>query len=495
MKTRSGQAALYLVMVLFAIAVLMLVNVNAFLAVRAKNRMMNAVDQAAIAVAKSQGALLNRIGELNVLRLRAAVLGQEEPVELEAEQRRLAFLGPVRALARANAVAADWGCASGDSPDAADGFRDHLDEIKSDFELYPEDRDNFWGEDLWRTYAAELSSALDGNPAVLPGYMEMVNPGASGLFANHAFYDVIAAKAWCWFTVGNNRQYLEQDPAQLEPAEIRPAAVPENSEVFSLHVTYKGWLDTAWASEYVSGEGFNARWTNFVCQVTGLSEGDFAGNSTAADWSRKWAFYDCIEADPHRYDNPDKYPWKKWSERKTLEGPEPFTPDTFPIAGTVRPEYDITGCFASCMMLGHIPQLQWKDGNASDRTMLVTAEAKPLGTVEDHLNGGGAAPVTAYCGFIAPSRPGERIFTEAQLVLMGSVPRSPGVSMEPAWYDHLKHHSPQDPALSGCGYCFLWRQWASLRDSAREWLRQNEDSCRAKGGDGPAMKGGYEYAH
>lgn len=473
MKTRSGQAALYLVMVLFAIAVLMLVNVNAFLAVRAKNRMMNAVDQATIAVAKSQGALLNRIGELNVLRLRAAVLGQEEPVELEAEQRRLAFLGPVRALARANAVAADWGCASGDSPDAADGFRDHLDEIKSDFELYPEDRDNFLGEDLWRTYAAELSSALDGNPAVLPGYMEMVNPGASGLFANHAFYDVIAAKAWCWFTVGNNRQYLEQDPAQLEPSMLQPATVPENSEVFSLHVTYKGWLDTAWASEYVSGDGFNARWTNFVCQVTGLSEKDFAPGSTAADPTRQWAFYDDT--------------WSLWSTT--------FNPDRFPIAGTVRPEYDVAGCVASCMMIGRIPQMQWKDGNASDRTMLVTAEAKPLGTVEDHLNGGGAAPVTAYCGFIAPSRPGERIFTEAQLVLMGSVPRSPGVSMEPAWYDHLKHHSPQDPVLSGCGYCSLWRQWASLRDFAREWLRQNEDSCRAKGGDGPAMKGGYEYAH
>ena len=62
MRARSGQAVLYLVMVLLALAVLMMVNVNAFLAVRSKNRMMNAVDEAAIAAAKHQGFLLNEIG-------------------------------------------------------------------------------------------------------------------------------------------------------------------------------------------------------------------------------------------------------------------------------------------------------------------------------------------------------------------------------------------------------------------------------------------------
>ena len=61
MKARNGQVALYLVMALLAIAVLMLVNVNAFLAVRSKNRMMNAVDEATIAAAKHQGYLLNEI--------------------------------------------------------------------------------------------------------------------------------------------------------------------------------------------------------------------------------------------------------------------------------------------------------------------------------------------------------------------------------------------------------------------------------------------------
>ena len=76
MRARNGQVALYLVMVLLAIAVLMVVNVNAFLAVRSKNRMMNAVDGAALAAAKYQGALLNEVGRMNVEHLRAAVLGE-----------------------------------------------------------------------------------------------------------------------------------------------------------------------------------------------------------------------------------------------------------------------------------------------------------------------------------------------------------------------------------------------------------------------------------
>jgi len=473
-KARHGQIALYLAMVILAIAVLMIVNVNAFLAVRCKNRMMNAVDEAALAAAKFQGALLNEVGRMNVEHLRAAIRGEpwtdaagnDRMVELK----RMVFLDPVKAIGAANAAARDWGYESGDIPKALSGFLDHIAEIKGNPDLYGGSSD--WGENLWLRYAAALQSALSGSPAVLPSYMEMINPGASGLFANSAFYDVIAAKAWCWFTVGNNAQYLEMNPAQLAPPEIYPVEVPENSEVFSLHVTYKGWLDSDWKDEYDAGSGFSERWTNFVCQVTGLTPEDFSPYSTAADPTEVWAFYDGN--------------WKKWSTT--------FNPDNFPIAGSVRPEYDVAGCFASCMMLGHIQQLRRDDTTESVSTTLITAEAKPIGCVEGP--DGGAAPVTAYGSFIAPSRPGGRIFTEAQLVLMGSVPRSPGVSMAPDWYEHIKKHSPEKPS-PGCGYCKLWAQWLqpSFRKEAQSWLSHNKESCRPKGGGGPVQKGGYEYAH
>lgn len=472
MKGRNGQVALYLVMVLLAIAVLMVVNINAFLAVRSKNRMMNAVDGAAIAAAKFQGALLNEVGRMNVEHLRAAVLGEpwtdaagENP---EIRLRELTLLRPVEAIRISNEAAADWGFARGDSPRAAEGFADHIQEILQNPDLYPP-ADG--GINLWHIYAEKLAAALSGNPAVLPNYMEMVNPGSSGLFASSAFYDVLAAKAWCWFSIGDHAQYLDEDPSQVEPYEVTPVEVPENSEVYSLHVAYGTWMDSGWADEW-RGTGFSETWTNFVLKVTGLES--FATNSYAASETEVWAFYD---------DN-----WRTWSTT--------YNPDDFPIAGTIRPEYDVAGCVASCMMLGNIQQIREDEGRGQvdGNSILVTAEAKPIGTVEG-LDGG-TAPVTAYNRFIAPSRSGERIFTEAQLVLMGSVPRSPGCSMEPDWYEHVKKHVPGSPS-PGCGYCKLWSEWSNpaFRSSIRSWLQQNAESCRAGGGEGKVEKGGYPYAH
>ena len=474
MKARRGQVAIYLALVLVALALLMVANVNVFLAVRSKNRMMNAVDEAAIAAAKHQGYLLNAIGQMNVEHLKAAVLGEpwtdDEGVSKEVQMRKLAFLDPVDAIGKANDAAAEWGYRDGAEPRALEGFRDHISEILNNPDLYPP---TDGGENLWHVYADKLASALGGSPAVLPGYMEMVNPGSSGLFANHGFYDVLAAKAWCWFSIGNNAQYLDGDPSQIEPYEVIPVEVPENSEVFSLHITYKTWMDSEWREEW-RGSGFSEKWTNFVSQVTGILPPFTNENCYVASPTEVWAFYDDM--------------WRTWSTT--------YNPDDFPIAGTIKPEYDVAGCVASCMMLGHIQQLGKDDEKReSDKTILVTAEAKPLGTVED-LEGGGRAPVTAYNRFIAASRPYEKIFTEAQLVLMGSVPRSPGCSMEPGWYDHVKKHSPQQPG-AGCGYCRRWAEWSepSFRAQIRSWLQQNADSCRSGGGGGKVEKGGYPYAH
>ena len=468
---RRGQVAIYLLLVLVAIAVLMFANVNMFLAVRAKNRMMNAVDEGAIAAAKLQGELLNRIGQLNVERLRAAVLAEPEAEATVAaklaEMRRLALFGPIDGIVRAGDTAAAWGYPEGELSDAMNGFYDHISEIRNNPEFYPPGEHNVWG-----AYADALARALGGNPAVLPAYMEMVHPGATGLFANQSFYSVLAAKAWCWFTVGNNAALLDSDPSSMMAPEINPVEVPENSEVFSLHLTFGGWMDSEWAEEW-RGDGFSAKWTNFVCQVTGLAPEDFSKHSTAADPDQVWAFYDGN--------------WKTWSTT--------FNPDNLPIAGRLKPEYDIAGCVAACMMVGYIPQIAEEDGSEQSKRMLVTADAKPFGFVES-VEDGGRVPVTDYGRFVAASRPGERIFTEAQLVLVGTVPRSPGVAMESHWYEHVKKHSPQH-LDSSCSYCKLWREWSqeSFRRSIRSWLEANRGSCRPKGGPGPVMKGGYEYAH
>jgi len=473
-KMRRGQVALYLVLVLLAVAVLVFVCFNTFLAVRSKNRMMNAVDEAAITVARYQGYLLNEVGKANVEHLRDAIRGTNRDYWADDSNggsdapnglvrlRELVLFGPLAALEKANAVARDW-YPDETTVDAQElsGFLDHLSEIEGNPDVYSSDGG------LWMRYAQALRTAVSSASCVLPGYMELARPTASGLFAAHSFYDVLAAKAWCWFTVGNNSQYLEAGAMSSEAFELGPVAAPENSEVFSLHVAFKTWAESPW------GDSFDADWTNFVCQVTGLSPKDFSSRSYVTDPDQVWAFYD---------DN-----WSRWSAT--------FNPDRFPIVGSVRPEYDVAGCVASCALVAGLSRMETKDDEVTFlRRMRVTAEAKPLGTVRG-LDGATRAPVTAYNRFVASSHPDRQIFTEAQLVLMGAVPRSPGVSMESGWYEHVLHHG-QEPSV-GCGYCTLWRRWCdpSFRATIQDWLRRNSESCHPSGSCEKCERGGYEYAH
>ena len=114
MKAERGQVALYLAMVLVAVMVLALMNVGAFLAVRAKNHAMNAGDAAALAAARRQGELLNEIGRLNLRHAEAdyrelckppGERDWSESAEIVHRQRRIAFLGPLDCLRVANEAA------------------------------------------------------------------------------------------------------------------------------------------------------------------------------------------------------------------------------------------------------------------------------------------------------------------------------------------------------------------------------------------------------
>lgn len=477
MTARRGQAILYLVLVLVVLALLMVMNVGAFLAVRSKNRLMNAVDAAAIAVAKHQGELLNELGRMNVRHLRSLVDPRIEWTEADvARMRELAVFGPLDGIPRANAAAADWGYPEPrEDDDVARCLRSHVREIVDEYctapDLYPEYRDGQWAD-----YAARLSALLSGGLVVAPGFLETANAWSQDPLLSLAFYDAIAARAWCWFGIGNRSRYFDMDHQTMPRPVGQEAKVQENSEVYSIHVTFKTWLESRWAEEYTPGAGFSERWTNFVCQVSGCTREELAASPRAGDPSEVWAFYDDY--------------WGRWSRT--------FTPDEYPIAGGVKPEYDVAGCVASCLMVGDVQRLVGRNDEVSSRAMEVTAEAKPLGTVVD-LDGA-VAPVTAYDFFIAPSRPGERIFTEAQLVLMHAVPRAPGVSLSPAWYDHVKDHLPRyfehGPTANGCFYCrqlVLWEDPA-FRAAARNWLTANGDSCRSGSGPG-TERGGYDWAH
>lgn len=482
MKARHGQVAVYLVLVLVAIAIFMLMNVGAFLAVRAKNRMMNAIDESTIAVARHQGGLLNELGRLNVKHLRSLIVGFDETwtEEDEAEMRYIAMFRPLEAIELSQKIAADWGFEGGEEDDVLlDELRAHLGEILNDYcgnpDLYPE---AFEGQ--WRTYAARLEEALNKGLTVCPAYMETANAWSQEPLLCEAFYDAIDTGIrigkWCWFRLGGRSRYFNWDSSSMLRPEFATPRVQENSEIYSLHVTFRTWMDSAWANEYVTGAGFSDRWTNFVCQVTGCTREQLRLSPAVADPSVVWAFYD------------DR--WDRWSRT--------FNPEEYPLAGSVKPEYDVAGCSASCIMRGRVPRLLGRDGE-SDRIVDAYATAKPFGTVETAEEG--LLPVTAFNSFIAPSHPDERIFTEAQLVVMYSVPHDPGIGLSPEWYRHVKDHLPlyftQGPdGGNGCRYCRLLSRWEdpALRAKGREWLVTDGESCEV--GSGPGReKGGYDWGN
>ena len=150
---RRGQVAIYLLMVLVALFLVALLNVDVFDVVRGKNRVQNGGDAAALAAARKQGRLLNEIGKLNIAHLVAAAQDDAAACEeLAMVQRRLALLGPVEALRLANHAAKKNGMEVRDEFAAI--LREHVKDIRlvysggtnEEGEPYPEPYPGAWTE-------------------------------------------------------------------------------------------------------------------------------------------------------------------------------------------------------------------------------------------------------------------------------------------------------------------------------------------------------------
>ena len=175
MEARRGQVAIFLIMTLVVIFLLALLNVDAFVAVRTKNRLQNGGDAAAIAAARRQGELINEIGRLNAAHIVAAVHDDaracEEAVLL---QRHLALLGPVDALRRANEAALKNRMEVRDEFSAI--LREHVAAIRTvysggggDGEPYPEPFPGAWTE-----YATAIDNVISGGLATGPDNVEFL---------------------------------------------------------------------------------------------------------------------------------------------------------------------------------------------------------------------------------------------------------------------------------------------------------------------------------
>ena len=462
MKARRGQIAILLAAALLAVVVLAVMNVSVFLAVRAKNRAMNSGDAAALAVARHQGDLLNRIGRLNIEHLKALLDGDLEKCDaIMREQRRLCFLGPLEGL-NIGSVAAS---ANGASRDSAEGMRrillDHVNEVRlvfaNDSELYPPPWDGAWGEyaDILESYVGTLGPDFIAGP----DNVEFADAWECFPLLKKQFYNAIASRSWCWFRF-NGEWLLDRDSRTMPRPDFSVRRSCDNCEVYPLHLEFRpiGEMDP--------------EWRRILARLADREPDDMARfESAISSPAQEWAFFDGM--------------WRTWWEI------DPFGENRFPVSGSVKDEYNVRGCAALCRVMSDYGNLV--DGG-SGRASWVGA-AKPFGTVEN-MNGEIAA-VTALKGFVTPA------FTDVRLMPVDSVGGADLATADVDWCDHVRKHLPvyyrHGPfsAPSDCWWCDQLRAWESamFRAGGRSWLKHNSHSCVRPLQGGYSGVGGTPHGH
>ena len=466
MTARRGQVALYLVVVLVALTILMLANVGAFLAVRAKNHAMNAGDAAALAAARRQGELLNEIGRLNLRHAEAEWVGDwERALEIVKEQRRIAFLGPLDCVRAANEAAKANGAV--ENPEFSEILRRHISDISTKYmpnpDLYPEP----W-EGAWQEYAAELSSVVGGGLAAGPDNIEFLDAIECFPLTSKSFYSMIEGESWCKLVVAGITWLLDMDLHNLPQPTYGTAAAIVNCEVCPLHLKAHVPLVSP-----VHDEALRAV---FVRNGASFPEDDEENDYPAKD--------------PRPIDDPSRvyflYDESRWCEWSSF-----ITRANLPLVGTVKPEFDVKGCASVFRVVENIPQML----SESTRRGSWNAAAKPFGTIAASSD---RSIVTddAAKGMVLPA------FEAVRLVPLALADDKDLCTADVAWLDHVREHVPRlltdgaDGLSASCRYCSLLKKWndPDFRARAAEWIAANAETC-LRGTGGPGSSGGTSYAH
>jgi len=473
MKARRGQVALYLVATLVAICILVMMNVGIFLSVSARNKAMNAGDAASLAVAKHQGELLNRIGELNRRHVRL-LLGMDDAggdvlqqcADLVLEQKRLCFLGPLEGIGIGSRAALD----NGVEKEPTGGMRKILEDHLLDIGGYVNNPDMFpepWSG-AWQEYAQNFQMQLNGDVLAGPENPEFADAWRCNPLVNQAFYNAIAGRQWCWFKF-NGLWIFDCDSSNMPRPDFAEPSPHWNSEIYPLHLTFR-------PIEWGSSED-REDWARILANIADCDEIDVLTNRFVFSAEQEWAFYDGT--------------WSKWSESDS-EWIAGFNPDAFPIVGEVKPEYDVRGCAAKCRVITEAADVLRED--AAPQTVVFTSASKPFGTVR---NGDGDEDVvTANRNFVSSS------FTDVRLVPTDSVG---GADLDGGadhdWVMHVRKHlmcylSDGPNAINGCWYCQRLVEWEhpSFRQQGVTWLKYHSDECEITGGGG-SYHGGAAHAH
>lgn len=475
MTARRGQVALYLVAVLVAICVLTMMNVGIYLSVTAKNRAMNAGDAAALAVANYQGELLNRIGQMNIDHLKAALEDDDEKCqEIMTSQLRCCFLGPISGKDGGNPSCLYGGLSAGNRLAKENGggrrkgveelLRDHALEVRQCYAPNPETYPAPW-EGAWEEYALALELAANAGIWAGPDNITFVDAVDGHMLLDPQFYNAVGGQCWCWFKfnaaglLDGYENFHSWPPLPWADGDTRLRRCV-NSEIYSLHLRRR------------IGGAVDLLGTNLICRLTDASVEDIAGSALINDPSHAWMFY-------------DQSVWRNWWEMDPSGG--------FPVVGDVKPEYDVLGCAALCRTDCAGANLAG-DGDSGD-SFGWTAGAKPFGTVVNE--DGEVDVVTANRNFVTPA------FTCSRLVPIDAVGGRNMMTADPDWMLHVRKHlpaymerGPYAARAESCWYCRQLRTWEgrAFRSRGSRWLKYHSSECvRPRGGG--SMSGGTAHGH
>ena len=202
--SRSGQVAIFLVLILTGLVLLFALNMDIFTSSRAKIRLQNAADSSALALARWQGITLNMIGDLNIAMLAAICKSNETAMAGIAElQSRLAFIGPTAGFKAANDMAKANGISvSGAMTDATRRIAESVD----------------------ARYRSMLDAVLNGDGGIRAGVdnAAIIRAGSADPRLDPDFYAAIASRDFrtlCCRYGGGGHKLPEVPPCAPDPDE------------------------------------------------------------------------------------------------------------------------------------------------------------------------------------------------------------------------------------------------------------------------------------
>ena len=466
---RSGQAIIFLIVVLVILALLALWTFDVHKVFYVKAHSQNAGDAAALAAARWQGISLNVVGDLNIMQA-VALMGDDMngAAQIAELQARMLYVGPMVSFMSAQQAAKNNRIYANE--DFTDAILDHAETVRDDYPtaigpngdlLFPEPWDGAWAEyaDMLFAIAGQGIAAAPDNARFYVDYTS-----TDHMLLNPMFYDAIFGRIWCWFYHNAYDVLVEYTDYRWWPPlpPLEPTPEPINSEFFGLGLTRLDIID-----DLATIEAMNER-----REQRDLSDVDIA--PTNDQLSGTWYAYNA----------------SIWSSGTPMSGTATSAPP-LPLTGELKPQYDYAGADAVARVESESSRLT---PGADAHPITWTAAAKPFGYLNDDDR-------PNQFQIVLPA------FHDVRLIPLSASSAPAGGAFSILWRIHITVHLPayEQQGLSGlsptCWHCDQLRTWepAAFRNTGIAWLANSSNTCISVGGGGGggggSPGGGTQIAH